>query len=85
MNEEKTPSYTELIGEHVIEDKGYDVPFVTFTWKRWEEMHAQTYQRFARFQRAIEQGRPQVALLAALEMQQIIGEWLAEVCAQVKE
>jgi hypothetical protein len=65
------------------EDQGFDAPFATFTWARWQEMQAQTVQGFTRFQRAIDQRQPQVASLIALEMQQIVMELQKEVCTWI--
>jgi hypothetical protein len=65
-----------LFGEE--EDNGYDVPFSMFTWATWLEMQAQTLQRFARFQRAIERRHTQEAAAVALEMQEMVLEWQKE-------
>jgi len=58
-------------GSESEEDMGYDVPFVTYTWQRWQEMQVQALLSFTRFQRAIEQRRLQLALSIAIEMQEL--------------
>ncbi|HET9920684.1 MAG TPA: hypothetical protein VFQ30_12625 [Ktedonobacteraceae bacterium] len=74
---ENTSAYIPVDGE---DDNGYDVPFGTFTWARWQEMQAQTLQRFTRFQRAIERKKPHEAALIALELQEMAAQWLKEAC-----
>jgi hypothetical protein len=66
------------------EDMGYDAPFSTFTWKRWLEMQAQVMQSFTRFQRAIEQRQPLLALTVALELQMILAEMQTEACIWIE-
>ena len=78
MNEPNAQTLDEWFSCEVKEDNGYDVPFAMFTWTRWCEMQAQTMQRFARFQRAIEHKQARLALQIALEMQQMTIEWLKE-------
>ena len=78
MNEPNAQTLDEWFSREVKEDNGYDVPFAMFTWARWCEMQAQTMQRFARFQRAIEHKQARLALQIALEMQQMTIEWLKE-------
>ncbi len=58
-------------GPEFEEDMGYDVPFTSYTWERWQEMQVRALTSFARFQRAIEQRRPQLALAIATEVQEI--------------
>lgn len=60
------------------EGDGYEDPFATFSWQEWLSMQAQTMQRFARYQRAIERRQPRLALLIALEMQAMAQEWQKE-------
>ena len=36
-------------GFGVEEDMGYDVPFATYTWERWQEMQVRAFLGFARF------------------------------------
>jgi hypothetical protein len=67
------------------EAAGYDAPFVTFTWARWQEMQADVLFSFNRFQRAIEQRQPQLAALVILEMQEIAAEMHKEVYAWILE
>lgn len=55
----------------VTEDMGYDVPFVTYKWQRWQEMQVRTLLTFTRFQRAVEQREAQVAFSIAMELQEI--------------
>jgi len=83
MNAEEAQATIKLPDESIVEEEGYGVPFKTFTWTQWEDMHKQTYLRFARFQHAIEQGQTDKALLVALEMDEMVSEWLTEVCAQL--
>lgn len=67
----------------VEEDEGYDVPFALFNWRQWQDMQAQTMQRFTRFQRAIEHRQAQLAMQIALEMQQMTNEWLKEAASWI--
>src|SRR5258706_14856811 len=78
MNETNAQTLDEWFSCEVKENNGYDVPLATFTWTHWCEMQAQTMQRFARFQRAIEHKQARLALQIALEMQQMTIEWLKE-------
>ena len=55
-----------------VEDMGYDVPFASYTWQRWQEMQVRTLLSFTRFQRAIEQRETQQALSIAMEMQEVV-------------
>ncbi len=66
------------------EEDGYEDPFATFGWRHWQEMQAQTLQRFTRFQRAIERKQPRLAAMIALEMQQMALEWQREAAEWVK-
>jgi hypothetical protein len=59
-------------------EQGYDVPFATFPWKRWEEMQGQFLQNMSRYQRAIENQRLDAAFFAALELQEIVVDLLKE-------
>lgn len=68
---------------NVEEDEGYDVPFALFTWRQWQDMQAQTMQRFTRFQRAIEHKQVRLALQIALEMQQMTTEWFKEAASWI--
>ncbi len=67
-----------LLSLEVEEEEGFEDPFASFGWARWLEMQAQTMQRFARFQRAIERRQPKLAMQVVLEMQQMTAEWLRE-------
>src|SRR5260370_16676034 len=78
MNEPNAQTLDEWFSCEVKEDNGYDVPFAMFTWARWCEMQAQTMQRFARFQRAIEHNQPRLPLQIALDIHQITIESLNE-------
>jgi hypothetical protein len=67
----------------VVEEMGYDAPFVSYTWERWQEMQVRTLLCFTRFQRAIEQRQAQLALSIAIEIQEIgiamqreAGQWI---------
>ncbi len=67
----------------LVEDMGYDVPFISYTWERWQEMQVRTLLSFTSFQRAIEQRQPQLALSIAIEIQEIgiaiqkeVGQWI---------
>jgi hypothetical protein len=64
-----------VVGEF---EQGYDVPFQTFPWRRWEEMQAQFLQNMSRYQRAIASQRTDVAVFAALELQAIVSDLLKE-------
>ncbi len=65
------------------EEMGYDVPFATLTWERWLEMQARMLQCFMRFQRAIDQRQSRLALLIAMEMQEISTEMQKEACTWI--
>jgi hypothetical protein len=67
----------------IEEEMGYDAPFSTFTWKRWEEMQMHTMQSFTRFQRAIEQHQPMLALAVVLELQMMMIEMQTEACTWI--
>ena len=67
----------------IVEEMGFDAPFVTFTWARWQEMQMRMVQGFTSFQRAVEQRQPQVATMIALEMQQIVADLQKEACAWI--
>jgi hypothetical protein len=68
---------------NIEEEMGYDAPFVTFTWQHWQEMQAQMFLSFSRFQRAIEQRQPRLALFIALEMQEVCTEMQKEACSWI--
>lgn len=65
------------------EEGGYDVPFATFTWQYWQDLQARFLQNMARFQRAIEQRRIDVALFAGLEAQELATDLLKEACSWI--
>ncbi len=69
----------------VIEDNGYDAPFVTFTWVRWIEMQAQMMQCSLRFQRAIEQRRFKIAMQVYEEMHYILAQWHHEAASWLQD
>ncbi len=75
-------SHIPIDGE---DDNGYDVPFGTFTWARWQEMQVETMQRFTRFQRAIERKRLQETAQIAIEMHEMALEWMKEVSEWIGE
>jgi hypothetical protein len=56
--------------------------FALFPDKKYThlEMQAQTLQRFSRFERAIARREPKLAMLIAVEMQEMALEWQKEVC-----
>jgi len=64
---------------------GYNVPFGTFTWQQWQQMQAETMQRFTQFQRAIERKEADEALKIALQMQEMTLSWFKEACAWIDE
>lgn len=68
----------------VVEEKGYDVPFVTFTWERWQEMQTQMLLGFSYFQRAVSQRQALTAALIALELQQMATDMQKEACALIE-
>ncbi len=81
MNEENnvSPATLATLIEQLDDDgDGYNVPFGTFTWASWQEMQAQTMQRFTRFQRAIDHNKPATALKIATEMQEMTILWFKE-------
>ena len=53
------------------EQMGYDAPFVTYTWERWQQMQIRSFLAFTRFQRAVEQREAQQAFAIALELQEV--------------
>jgi hypothetical protein len=65
----------QIVGK---EEMGFDQPFLTFTWQHWEEMQARVQQNFHRFQRAIEEKRPEKAVLAVREMHTVVADLLTE-------
>ena len=67
----------------VEEQMGFDAPFVTFTWAHWLEIQTRVVQCLTRYQRAIEQKEPLVALLIVLEMQQVGIDLHKEACTWV--
>ena len=65
---------TTVADEHelsILEEMGYDVPFVTYTWERWQRMQVSSFLAFTRFQRAVEQHEAQLALAIAMELQEV--------------
>ena len=64
---------------------GYNVPFGTFTWQQWQQMQAETMQRFTQFQRAVERKEADEALKIALKMQEMTLLWLKEACTWIDE
>ena len=84
MSETITDPQSAQSDYEVEEEEGYDVPFALFTWKQWQNMQAQTLQRFTRFQRAIEHGQARLAIQIVMEMQQMTLEWLKEANSWVK-
>lgn len=78
MVEEKRKSLATQLEEFDEDSDGYHVPFEVFTWEEWQEMLAQTLQRFTRFQRAIDNNRPLTALQIATEMQEMTILWFKE-------
>ena len=67
----------------VVEEQGFDVPFVTFTWERWQKMQTQMLLGFSYFQRAVSQKDPLTATLIALEIQQMAADMQKEACAWI--
>ncbi len=55
----------------VAEEMGYDVPFVTYTWERWQEMQVRAILTFTRFQRAVEEREAKQAFAIAMELQEV--------------
>ncbi len=82
-NEQNMP--LEAVRQMVLaeEEGGYDVPFATFTWQHWQDLQARFVQNMARFQRAIEQRRIDVALFAGLEAQEMATDLLKEACSWI--
>src|SRR5947209_6851770 len=62
---------------------GYEDPFATFSWSHWLEQQAQMVQQAVRFQRAIARRQTKLALLIAIEMQELLLEWVREATAWV--
>jgi hypothetical protein len=69
----------------VEEEQGYEAPFLTLTWARWQELQGRMLENFSRFQRAVDKQQPQLATIIALEMQEIVSELQREACAWVGE
>ena len=63
---------------------GYEDPFATWSWPQWVEMQARMVQNAVRFQRAIARREPKLALLIALEMQELVLQWYREACSWVE-
>lgn len=79
MDQEKNTAFLARLADTLDADgDGYHVPFERFTWAQWQEMQAQTMQRFARFQRAVEHNKPATALKIATEMQEMTILWFQE-------
>jgi hypothetical protein len=72
----------ESVRETMHEEQGYDAPFATFTWRYWLESQAHAMQCFSRFLRAVEEKRPDHAIMVGLEMQEIATHMLLEAYAQ---
>ena len=64
----------------VKEEMGLDDPFATFSWDHWQEIQMQALTNFSRFQRAITRHEFQLAMLIALEMQEIAADLQKEAC-----
>jgi len=78
---EKPVSFADLEQAMGVEEEmGYDVPFISFTWERWQVMQGHLLQSFTRFQRAIEQKNTRLACTITLEMQEIVLEMQKEAC-----
>jgi hypothetical protein len=78
---EKQISLTDIRQDYEGEEEmGYDAPFTTFTWERWQQMQARMFQCFTRFQRAIDSCQPRLAFLIVMEMQEITFEMQKEAC-----
>ena len=67
----------------VVEEQGFDVPFVTFTWERWQKMQTQMLLGFSYFQRAVSQKDPLTASLIALEIQEMATNMQKEACTLI--
>ncbi len=84
MEKRNTMTIAELRNAFsVVEEKGFDVPFATFTWERWQEMQTQMLLGFSYFQRAVSQREPLTAALIALEIQQMATDMQKEACAWI--
>lgn len=64
----------------IKEEMGLDDPFVTFSWDHWQEIQKRALMNFSRFQRAITKHEFQLAMLIALEMQEIAADLQKEAC-----
>ncbi len=85
MSKETTSLATLIEAYGVQEEQGYDAPFITLTWARWQEVQRRMVENFSRFQRAVDQEQPQLATIIALEMQEMVTELQREACAWVGE
>lgn len=72
----------DSVRETMSEEQGYDAPFATFTWRHWMDLQARAVQCFSRFLRAVEEKRPDHAMMVGLEMQEISTTMLLEAYAQ---
>ena len=72
----------ESVRETMYEEQGYDAPFATITWGHWMDLQTRTMQSFSRFVRAVEERRPDHAIMIGLEMQEIATSMLLEAYAQ---
>lgn len=83
---EETMSLGKLLEVYgVEEEQGYEAPFLTLTWARWQELQRKMLENFCRFQRAVDKEQPQLATIIALEMQEMVSELQREACAWVGE
>ncbi len=67
----------------VVEEQGFAVPFVIFTWERWQKMQTQMLLGFSYFQRAFSQKDPLTASLIALEIQKMATNMQKEACTLI--
>ena len=85
MSEETISLGKLLVVYGVEEEQGYEAPFLTLTWARWQELQGRMLEDFCRFQRAVDKEQPQLATIIALEMQEMVSELQREACAWVGE
>lgn len=85
MDEERSIPLDQLRKMKLLEEEmGFDVPFVTFSWKHWLDLQATMNQGYSRYLRAIENRRVDLALMVTLEMMEMVEDMLKEAISWVE-
>jgi hypothetical protein len=62
-----------------------DAPFATLTWNDWYDTQEQVQQCLSRFQNAVQEKRPDQALMVSMEMLEVTSRLFLEAHAQIIE